>query len=84
MFVGSLYSLGIAYMTDLLPRSLLPTGNLMVSITFSFGSMSGPILGGIFIDLLPNTSFFYFITAILAAIVLALLLPNKGKVHTTR
>lgn len=84
MFVGSLYSLGIAYMTDLLPRSLLPTGNLMVSITFSFGSMSGPILGGIFIDLLPNTSFFYFITAILAAIVLALFLPNKGKVHTTR
>src|SRR5690625_5939458 len=42
MFVGSLYSLGISYMTDLLPRSLLPAGNLMVAIAFSFGSISGP------------------------------------------
>jgi len=77
MFVGSLYSLGIAYMTDLLPRHLLPTGNLMVSITFSFGSMSGPILGGIFVDVLPNVSFFYFITAVLLLITIALFLPNR-------
>lgn len=82
MFVGSLYSLGIAYMTDLLPRYLLPTGNLMVSITFSFGSMSGPILGGIFIETLPNVSFFYFITAILTAIIVALFLPKKKSISS--
>jgi len=77
MFVGSLYSLGIAYMTDLLPRHLLPTGNLMVSITFSFGSMSGPILGGFFIEHFPHISFFYFVTAILFIIMMILFLPKR-------
>jgi len=81
MLVGSLYSLGITYMTDLLPRYLLPAGNLMVSITFSFGSMSGPILGGIFVDLLPDVSFFYLCTGLLVCIVIALALPNK---HATK
>jgi len=79
MFVGSLYSLGIAYMTDLLPRSLLPAGNLMVSITFSLGSMSGPVLGGIFVDLFPNVSFFYFIVMILTGIVISLFFQNRKK-----
>src|SRR5699024_327018 len=65
MFVGSLYSLGISYMTDLLPASLLPAGNLMVAISFSIGSISGPYLGGQFIQLLPGISLFYLITAML-------------------
>src|SRR5699024_11223081 len=35
MFVGSLFSLGISYMTDLLPIHLLPAGNILVGIFFS-------------------------------------------------
>jgi MFS family permease len=77
MFVGSLYSLGISYMTDLLPRSLLPAGNLMVNITFSIGSISGPFLGGLFIQLLPGVSFFYLIAAMLILIFTAIFLKKE-------
>lgn len=46
MSVGSMFSLGITYMTDLTPKELLPTGNLLCGIFFSLGSLSGPFLGG--------------------------------------
>lgn len=65
IFVGSTYSLGITYMTDLLPEDLLPAGNLLVAIGFSIGSISGPFLSGLFIDLFPGISFFYLIVIML-------------------
>jgi MFS family permease len=68
MIVGSTFSLGISYMTDLLPRSLLPTGNLLCGIFFSLGSLSGPIIGGLFIKFSENVSFFYIISSMLLAI----------------
>lgn len=64
-FVGSLFSLSISYMVDLLPQSLLPAGNLMVGITFSLGSIGGPIIGGWFVESLPGLSFFYLIVGML-------------------
>lgn len=79
MFVGSLFSLGISYMTDLLPKSLLPAGNVMVAIAFSVGSISGPFLGGLFIQFLPGTSFFYMIVVMLLFILGATYL-KKGNV----
>lgn len=82
MFVGSLYSLGISYMTDLLPVSLLPAGNLMVAISFSIGSISGPYLGGQFIQLLPGTSLFYLITGMLLMVLIAILLKKDRQVQT--
>ncbi|RKQ31379.1 MFS transporter [Oceanobacillus halophilus] len=72
MLVGSLYSMGISYMTDLLPNVLLPAGNLMISIIFSIGSISGPFLGGVFVELLPDVSFFYLIVAILLFVTAAI------------
>lgn len=80
MFVGSLYSLGISYMTDLLPRSLLPAGNLMVNITFSIGSICGPFLGGLFLQLFPGVSFFYLITAMLVLILILTLMKRDHSV----
>lgn len=68
MFVGSLFSLGISYMTDLLPAALLPAGNIMVGITFSLGSISGPLLGGLYVEIFPDVSFFYLIAAMLVII----------------
>ncbi|MGY0692547.1 MFS transporter [Virgibacillus sp. FSP13] len=68
MFVGSLFSLGISYMTDLLPGPLLPAGNLMVGIAFSIGSISGPYLGGLLLQVLPEMSFFYVIVVMLLVI----------------
>ncbi|CDQ42059.1 MFS transporter [Virgibacillus salexigens] len=84
MCVGSLFSLGISYMTDLLPGNLLPAGNLMVGIMFSIGSISGPFIGGYYIDALENISFFYLITIVLVIITLAIYLqrPNRNTLTT--
>lgn len=65
MFVGSMFSIGITYMTDLMPRNLLPTGNLLCGIFFSIGSLTGPSMGGLFIQFAPTTSFFYIISGLL-------------------
>lgn len=77
MFVGSLFSLGISYMVDLLPVSLLPAGNIMIGIWFSIGSICGPFLGGLFIELFPNVSFFYLIVVILLAVLAAMFFKNE-------
>lgn len=68
MVVGSTFSLGISYMTDLVPKDLLPTGNLLCGIFFSLGSLSGPIIGGLFIKFLHGVSFFYIISTMLLAL----------------
>lgn len=68
MFVGSTFSLGISYMADLMPRDLLPTGNLLCGIAFSIGSLAGPVLGGLFLDLTEELSFLLLIAAILLVI----------------
>ncbi|ULT57861.1 MFS transporter [Neobacillus drentensis] len=65
MVVGSTFSLGISFMTDLVPRFLLPTGNLLCGIFYSLGSLSGPIIGGLFIKFFQHVSFFYIISTML-------------------
>ncbi|CQR47275.1 putative MFS-type transporter YcaD [Paraliobacillus sp. PM-2] len=72
MLLGSLYSLGVSFMADLLPKTLLPAGNIMCGIAFSIGSITGPYLGGLFIDLFPNISFFYVIVILLVLVVVAI------------
>ncbi|MFG6118853.1 MFS transporter [Thalassobacillus sp. B23F22_16] len=79
--VGSLYSLGLSYMTDILPKSLLPAGNIMCGIAFSVGSISGPFLSGAFIDLFPGTSFFYVIVALLLVVLIATILKKEPAVN---
>lgn len=71
IFVGSLFSLSISYLADILPRSLLPTGSIMTGIAFSIGSISGPFLGGLFIQLIPGVSFFYVIVFMLVCVLVA-------------
>lgn len=78
MLVGSLYSMGIAYMTDIIPNHLLPTGNLMISIVFSIGSISGPFLGGVFIELFPKVSFFYLIAVVLFIVIAAVFFKKES------
>ncbi|GGB59734.1 MFS transporter [Virgibacillus dakarensis] len=81
MFVGSLFSLGISYMTDLLPGSLLPAGNLLIGIAFSIGSISGPYLGGLFLQIFPGVSFFYVIVVMLVIVLVALYVKKDGAVQ---
>ncbi|GAE36424.1 MFS transporter [Halalkalibacter akibai] len=71
MIVGSLFSLGISYMTDLTPKELLPTGNILCGIAFSLGSLAGPYLGGLFIEFSEGISFFMIISSMLFLIFVA-------------
>lgn len=77
MAVGSTFSLGISYMTDLVPKDLLPTGNLLCGIFFSIGSLSGPIIGGLFIQFFQHISFFFIISTVL--LVLSFTIFTFGK-----
>ena len=81
MLTGSTYSLSIAYLTDTVPKSMLPAGNLLIGICFSFGSISGPFLGGVVIDHLHGLSFLHFISIILFMIFFGLIIyrPKKSK-----
>ncbi|XQY92362.1 MFS transporter [Metabacillus sp. HB246100] len=72
MLVGSTFSLGISYMTDLMPRNLLPTGNLLCGVAFSVGSLAGPYLGGLFIEYIQNVSYFLIISIMLLFLFLTL------------
>lgn len=49
--VGSFFSLGLAYAADILPRYLLPSANVVASFHFNAGSIIGPGLGGLLLEL---------------------------------
>ncbi|RDX02971.1 MFS transporter [Listeria kieliensis] len=66
ILVGSLYSLGLSYMTDLTPVELLPAGNILVGMCFSMGSILGPSITGALIGMLGSVSFYYVIAILLA------------------
>ncbi len=77
MFLGSIFSLGITYMADLTPKELLPTGNLLCGIFFSLGSLMGPFIGGLYLQIVKGVSFLVFITIILFIIFIMILLFGK-------
>ncbi|WP_308639059.1 MFS transporter [Paenibacillus silvisoli] len=57
-FIGSFFSLGLAYAADLLPRDLLPAANVTASIHFSIGSLLGPGISGFGIQYVSTNSMF--------------------------
>lgn len=83
LFVGSMFSLGIAYMTDLTPKGLLPTGNLLCGIAFSIGSLTGPFFGGLFLQFSSGVSFLWLVAALLFVICLAIVFyrPKQDPAH---
>ncbi|WP_233254400.1 MFS transporter [Salipaludibacillus keqinensis] len=74
MLLGSLFSLGIAYLADLVPANLLPTGNVMTAVLFAVGSMIGPVVGGFLIEIVGQGAIYYSISAMLAVMFAAGLL----------
>ncbi|MFE7062198.1 MFS transporter [Sutcliffiella sp. NPDC057660] len=85
MLVGSTFSLGISYMTDLMPKNLLPTGNLLCGIAFSLGSLGGPFFGGLFIQFFQGISFFHIISFLLFIIFfLTFSYGNRGMVSVAK
>lgn len=59
--VGSFFSLGLAFAADLLPRTILPTANVIASVQFSMASIIGPNLGGQSIQHGSPGSMFYIL-----------------------
>ncbi|MGN7408903.1 MFS transporter [Sporosarcina sp. SAFN-010] len=78
IFSGSLFSLGVAYMSDLTPKHLLPTGNLLCGIFFSFGSLTGPILGGYVLEVSQHHYLYLF--GLLMGTLFLLTLAGKKRV----
>lgn len=72
--IGSLFSLGITYMADLLPKGLLPTGNVMAGVFFAVGSICGPLVGGLFIEWFERGSLYYSMAGMLFFVFVAGLL----------
>ncbi len=79
MFVGSIYSLGVSYMVDLIPKYLLPIGTIICSVFYSIGSISGPVLGGLSIQFINGINFFYIISCMLAFLFIALIFFKHKK-----
>ncbi|MFJ5767663.1 MFS transporter [Lysinibacillus sp. NPDC093210] len=77
--VGSMFSLGITYMADLTPKELLPTGNLLCGIALSIGSLTGPFLGGVYLEFVKNYSFLLLVSLLLLAVATVLLVFGKNK-----
>lgn len=65
ILLGSLYSLGLSYMTDLTPLELLPAGNILVGMCFSLGSIIGPSATGIMIGVFGNQIFYFVVAGLL-------------------
>jgi MFS family permease len=87
MFVGSMFSLGIAYMSDLLPKHQLAAGNLFAGISFSIGSMTGPLVSGSFIGWFKDGAFTLSICGMLFFLCLPILFvkgsQKDGKISST-
>lgn len=79
--LGSLYSLGIAYLADLLPMNLLPTGNILIGGLFALGSMSGPIVGGILMDMIGQGAIYYSFCFLLLLMVISGCIFEKTRDH---
>jgi len=81
LFVGSTFSLGISYMADLTPKALLPSGNLLCGIFFSIGSLTGPFMGGVFLEFFNQFSFLWLISFVLLVFsLISLITPKKQQI----
>lgn len=81
LFVGSTFSLGISYMADLTPMALLPSGNLLCGIFFSIGSLTGPFMGGVFLEFFNQFSFLWLISFVLFVFsLISLITPKKQQI----
>lgn len=79
LFVGSTFSLGISYMSELTPKELLPTGNLLCGIFFSLGSLTGPLLGGLFLEFDADFSYLLLISLFFGVLFLASIIGKSKK-----
>lgn len=83
LFLGSLFSMGITFMADLLPRELLPAGNILAGICFSLGSIFGPLIGGLAIQVLEEGSIYFTIGGMMIVLFVLVSFFNPSKAKET-
>ncbi|WP_157729637.1 MFS transporter [Tumebacillus algifaecis] len=86
--LGSFYSLGLAYLGDLLQMKDLPTGNVLYTMLYGVGSILGPSFTGAAIQFFGKEWFAWSIAVMLFCYVVYGLLHSqnvnkKGSVFTT-
>ncbi|MFD1425850.1 MFS family permease [Kroppenstedtia sanguinis] len=83
--LGSLYSLGLTFLADLLPKENLPDGNAVANVHFALGCMMGPYAGGWLIQFAGGGSLFWLIafTLLLSSLVTALF-GNRGQTEVSQ
>lgn len=59
MLIGSLYSMSMGYVSDLLDREQIPLGNILMTVCYSAGCMVGPVAGSSLISWIPKGGLFY-------------------------
>ncbi|RXT05709.1 MFS transporter [Ammoniphilus sp. CFH 90114] len=64
--IGSFFSLGLAYLADLLPKHMLPSANVLAAMLFSIGSIIGPAMSGMGIQYIHPNSLFFFLGFVFA------------------
>lgn len=79
MFVGSLFSLGIALMVDLLPKNLIPMGTVLSGIVFSVGSILGPIIGGGLLEIIEQFNVLCLFIILLVSLFMVLTKEQRTK-----
>ncbi|MET1248816.1 MFS transporter [Sporolactobacillus sp. STCC-11] len=59
LLIGSLYSMSMGYVSDLLDKEQIPLGNILMTVCYSAGCMIGPVSGNTLISLIPKGGLFY-------------------------
>lgn len=77
LLVGSLYSMSMSYVSDMLDKPLIPLGNILMTISYSIGCMTGPIAGSLLIGLVPRGGLFYGISAVLFLVAAGCLIHQR-------
>lgn len=86
LLTGSLYSLSMGYVSDMLPRTLIPLGNIQMSLSYSIGCMAGPVVSNLLINATRKGSLFFGIAGMLlivSASVVTQQLARSRKPHET-
>lgn len=63
--VGSFYSLGLAFATDILPGAMVPTAGIIASMNFGVASILAPNVNGLLIQLWDPRSIFWLMGLLL-------------------
>jgi MFS family permease len=76
--VGSIFSLGMVYTTDILPKSLLAPASIISTLGFGIFSMLSPNVIGAGIQFVTPNALFYALGGVFTAYAMLLLWKGKG------